>query len=144
MLAKVAAAACLVASASAFAPASVPALRSTGASSMSMQMERRDAVTIGAAAAAVVPFLGAQEAEALPQGATALPKTKVFMRANFYAPEVTVFDHRGCSRLPAEYKGGKTGDQDDEMLVKVASKKVFFPEAEAAKVLAATLSTLKK
>mmetsp|Transcript_16695 Transcript_16695/g.33346 ORF Transcript_16695/g.33346 Transcript_16695/m.33346 type:complete len:140 (-) Transcript_16695:100-519(-) len=139
MLAKIAAAACLVASATAFAPASVPALRSTG---VTMAMERREAVTAGAAAAAVIPFLAANEADAA-VGVNA-PKAKVMMRANFYAPEVTVFDHRGCSRSPKEYQGGKTGTQDDEMLVKVSSKKVFCAEAVAAQVLAETLGSLTK
>ncbi|EKX32491.1 phycoerythrin alpha subunit 2 [Guillardia theta CCMP2712] len=128
-----------IAVASAFAPA--PALRSP-AGGVSMQMERREAMTAGAAAAAV--FGGAAAANAIPLGTQIAGKGQVLMRANFYAPEVTIFDHRGCNRAPKEYKGGKTGDQDDEMLVRVKSVKVFCPEAEAAKVLASTLSVLKK
>ena len=81
-----------------------------------MQMERREAMTAGAAAAAV--FGGAAAANAIPLGTQIAGKgqvnrfdmcpassssslfLQVLMRANFYAPEVTIFDHRGCNRAP--------------------------------------------
>ncbi len=91
-----------------------------------MQMDRREVVAAGAAAAAVAPFLATSPAAAeRPLGTGIVPKTKTFLSSNFYAPEVTIFDHRGCNRAPKEYKGGKTGGQDDEMLVRVKSVKVF-------------------
>jgi len=31
--------------------------------------------------------------------------------------QITILDHRGCARSGAEYKGEKSGDQDDEMCV---------------------------
>lgn len=34
--------------------------------------------------------------------------------------QITIFDHRGCGRQPREYKGEKSGDNNDEMCVKVA------------------------
>ena len=38
------------------------------------------------------------------------------------APVITVFDHRGCTaHTNKEYTGGKSGDQDDEMCVKVST-----------------------
>eukprot|EP00277_Geminigera_cryophila_P032722 CAMPEP_0173125904 /NCGR_PEP_ID=MMETSP1102-20130122/56731_2 /TAXON_ID=49646 /ORGANISM="Geminigera sp., Strain Caron Lab Isolate" /LENGTH=137 /DNA_ID=CAMNT_0014034935 /DNA_START=191 /DNA_END=601 /DNA_ORIENTATION=- len=39
------------------------------------------------------------------------------------APVITIFDHRGCQRGSdnKEYTGPKSGDQDDEMLVKVGN-----------------------
>ena len=38
---------------------------------------------------------------------------------------ITILDHRGCSaRQNQEYKGPKSGDQDDEMCVKVQSKDI--------------------
>jgi hypothetical protein len=90
-----------------------------------MQMDRREVVSAGAAAAAIAPFLASSPASAeRPLGTSIVPKTKTFLSSNFYAPEVTIFDHRGCNRAPKEYKGGKTGDQDDEMLVRVKSVKV--------------------
>ena len=90
-----------------------------------MQMDRREVVSSGAAAAAIAPFLATSPASAeRPLGTSIVPKTKTFLSSNLYAPEVTIFDHRGCNRAPKEYKGGKTGDQDDEMLVRVKSVKV--------------------
>nr|7TJA_A Chain A, Phycoerythrin alpha-subunit 1 [Proteomonas sulcata]7TJA_E Chain E, Phycoerythrin alpha-subunit 1 [Proteomonas sulcata]7TJA_I Chain I, Phycoerythrin alpha-subunit 1 [Proteomonas sulcata]7TJA_M Chain M, Phycoerythrin alpha-subunit 1 [Proteomonas sulcata]7TJA_R Chain R, Phycoerythrin alpha-subunit 1 [Proteomonas sulcata]7TLF_A Chain A, Phycoerythrin alpha-subunit 1 [Proteomonas sulcata]7TLF_E Chain E, Phycoerythrin alpha-subunit 1 [Proteomonas sulcata]7TLF_I Chain I, Phycoerythrin a len=50
------------------------------------------------------------------------------------APAITIFDHRGCSRAPKE-SSAKSGSQDDEMLVKVASTKVTVSEDVAAKKL---------
>lgn len=55
---------------------------------MSAGASRREVVQAGAAAAAVTPFLGSSAAYA------AKPK----MEADSYAPIVTIFDHRGCTR----------------------------------------------
>ena len=44
----------------------------------------------------------------------------------------------------AEYTGRKTGDQDDEMCVKVQSQKVAVDSNAAASVLKQTLSVLPK
>ena len=68
-----------------------------------------------AAIAGVVPFLGSSAANAAPK-----------MEADSYAPIVTIFDARGCPRGGSEYSGEKAGDQDDDMAVKVASRKVIF------------------
>merc|ERR1711966_480561 len=85
---------------------------------MSMDMGRREIVQAGAAAAAVTPFL-----QGAPAGAA--------MDKSAKAPQITIFDHRGCSRAPKE----STGGQADEMMVKVASTKVSVSEADAAKKL---------
>merc|ERR1711906_109705 len=85
---------------------------------MSMDMGRREVVQAGAAAAAVTPFL-----QGAPAGAA--------MDNSAKAPQITIFDHRGCSRAPKESTGGKA----DEMMVKVASTKVSVSEADAAKKL---------
>jgi len=75
-------------------------------------------------------------------GATSLSMS---MDKSARAPLITIFDHRGCSRhANVEYKGRKTGDQDDEMLVKVVSAKVFTSDEQAAAVLANSLTTLRK
>ena len=55
-----------------------------------MSMDRRDVIKAGSAAAAVAPFVGAK-------AAGAASKT---MPADGYAPVITVFDHRGCTRAP--------------------------------------------
>eukprot|EP00961_Rhodomonas_salina_P052082 699127-Rhodomonas_salina.1 len=89
---------------------------------MSMDMGRREVVQAGTAAAAVAPFL---------QGASA----GAAMDKSAKAPQITIFDHRGCSRAPKESTGAKAGDQNDEMMVKVASTKVSVSEGDAAKAL---------
>nr|P30942.1 RecName: Full=Phycoerythrin alpha-1 chain [Rhodomonas sp. CS24] len=35
------------------------------------------------------------------------------------APQITIFDHRGCSRAPKSETGG-TATKDDQMMVKVS------------------------
>jgi uncharacterized protein (DUF1501 family) len=55
---------------------------------MSAGASRREIVQAGAAAAAVTPFLGSSAAFA----------AKPTMEADSYAPIVTIFDHRGCTR----------------------------------------------
>ena len=99
-----------------------------------MSVERRDVVkTIGAGVAAA-PFLA---------GAAANAESTVFPRVQTQSsfgvindnmgkgamPVITVFDHRGCSRTPKEYVGDKSGDQDDEMCVKVQMKTPYtYPQ----------------
>nr|CAC33091.2 phycoerythrin alpha-subunit 1 [Rhodomonas sp. CS24] len=110
MLAKALASLAVIGSAAAYVPM------------MSMDMGRREVVQAGAAAAAVTPFLSGA-----PAGAA--------MDKSAKAPQITIFDHRGCSRAPKESTGAKAGGQDDEMMVKVASTKVTVSEADAAKKL---------
>ena len=65
-----------------------------------------------ASAAAFTPALAGVRT-----GATSL---SMAMDKTARAPVITVFDHRGCTaHKNAEYTGPKTGDQDDEMCVKV-------------------------
>mmetsp|Transcript_8056 Transcript_8056/g.15854 ORF Transcript_8056/g.15854 Transcript_8056/m.15854 type:complete len:108 (+) Transcript_8056:2-325(+) len=89
---------------------------------MSMDMGRREVVQAGAAAAAVTPFISGA-----PAGAA--------MDKSAKAPQITIFDHRGCSRAPKESTGAKANGPEDEMMVKVASTKVAVSEADAAKAL---------
>lgn len=90
-----------------------------------------------ASAAAFAPTLGSVRT-----GATSL---SMAMDKSARAPLITVFDHRGCSRhLNAEYKGKLTGDQDDEMCVKVQTAKIATSTGLAEKVLADSLNTLKR
>jgi hypothetical protein len=84
-----------------------------------MDASRRQVVQAGAAAAAVTPFLSSQPAAA----------EKVNSPANEYAPVITIFDHRGCSRAPKEYNGQKSQGMDDEMMVKVQSMKIDVPNS---------------
>jgi hypothetical protein len=62
---------------------------------------------------------------------------------DYFVPQITVFDHRGCSRAPKEYSGKRTGGIDDEMLVKVAFAPVKFDTKYAESVLAQVIGTLK-
>eukprot|EP00961_Rhodomonas_salina_P126288 1701074-Rhodomonas_salina.2 len=110
MLAKTLASLAVIGSAAAYVPM------------MSMDMGRREVVQAGAAAAAVTPFLSGASVNAA-------------MDKSAKAPQITIFDHRGCSRAPKESTGAKAGGQDDEMMVKVASTKVSVSEADAAKAL---------
>merc|ERR1719253_369237 len=61
---------------------------------------------------------------------------------DYLAPDITVFDHRGCSRAPKEYKGKPAGGSDDEMMVKVAFSEVKFNTKLAQSVLDQTISVL--
>mmetsp|Transcript_57913 Transcript_57913/g.118523 ORF Transcript_57913/g.118523 Transcript_57913/m.118523 type:complete len:137 (-) Transcript_57913:93-503(-) len=116
MLTKALASLALIGSAAAFAP--------------TMMVDRRSVVQAGAGAAAVTPFLQAGSASAIGP----------FRRDNdtpstAEAPVITIFDHRGCPRAPREYKGSKAGGKDDEMMVKVATKRIVVEETMAAKML---------
>jgi hypothetical protein len=59
---------------------------------------------------------------------------------------ITIFDHRGCVRGSdnREYRGKKSEDQDDEMLVKVASVATKADEAKAASFLSEAISFTAK
>ncbi len=96
--------------------------RSFRAGQMSLQTDRRQVVQAGAAAAAVAPFL---------QTAPAAAKYAKDARA----PVITIFDHRGCTRAPAEYLGNKAGGIDDEMCIKVANQKIEVGTYTAEKKL---------
>ena len=94
---------------------------------MSMDLGRREIVQAGAAAAIAAPLLRPAEAEAkanlgMSSGNAALSRG---IQKGF-APIITIMDHRGCSRGQAnrEYQGKKSGDQDDEMLVKVKMDRI--------------------
>merc|ERR1711998_484658 len=90
-----------------------------------------------ASAAAFTPALAGVRT-----GATSL---SMAMDKTARAPVITVFDHRGCTQHKnTEYTGRKTGDQDDEMLVKVQSSKISVDSNVAASVLKDSLSILPK
>eukprot|EP00286_Rhodomonas_abbreviata_P019025 CAMPEP_0181309542 /NCGR_PEP_ID=MMETSP1101-20121128/12068_1 /TAXON_ID=46948 /ORGANISM="Rhodomonas abbreviata, Strain Caron Lab Isolate" /LENGTH=145 /DNA_ID=CAMNT_0023416031 /DNA_START=47 /DNA_END=484 /DNA_ORIENTATION=- len=93
---------------------------------MNMDTTRRQAIQIGfAGAAGAAISLRPQEADA------SFPPLRPVS-----APEITIFDHRGCANHNnVEYKGPKAGDQDDEMLVKVEMTRVGQSDALAAKFL---------
>mmetsp|Transcript_13114 Transcript_13114/g.25744 ORF Transcript_13114/g.25744 Transcript_13114/m.25744 type:complete len:113 (-) Transcript_13114:61-399(-) len=92
-----------------------------------------------ATASAFAPSTGF--APRLRTGATSV---NMAMDKSARAPVITVFDHRGCNRAPKEYKGKAAGSRDDEMMVKAQSVKIAVSEPDAAAVLQATISTLKK
>mmetsp|Transcript_96494 Transcript_96494/g.144398 ORF Transcript_96494/g.144398 Transcript_96494/m.144398 type:complete len:123 (-) Transcript_96494:69-437(-) len=96
---------------------------------MSLNAGRREVVQAGAAGAAIAPFLGSS-----PAGAS--------MDKSAKAPVITIFDHRGCSRQPKEYRGPASGDQDDQMMVKAQSLKITVSEQSAAKLLQENLSSM--
>jgi hypothetical protein len=77
---------------------------------MSMETGRRQVVQAGAAAAVAAPLLKANPAAAK-------------YDQSGRAPVIVIFDHRGCNRggPNAEYTGPQSGDQDDEMCVKVSN-----------------------
>ena len=93
---------------------------------MSMDMGRREIVQAGAAAAVAAPLLRPAEAEAkadlgLSSGNAALSRGI----QKGYAPIITIMDHRGCqAHANKEYRGPKSGDEDDEMLVKVKMDRI--------------------
>mmetsp|Transcript_92756 Transcript_92756/g.139162 ORF Transcript_92756/g.139162 Transcript_92756/m.139162 type:complete len:143 (+) Transcript_92756:32-460(+) len=58
------------------------------------------------------------------------------------APVITIFDHRGCSRAPKEYKGKSAGGEDDEMMVKVQSVKIAAEPSTADAVLNEALNLM--
>ena len=90
-----------------------------------------------ASAAAFTPALAGVRT-----GATSL---SMAMDKTARAPVITVFDHRGCTaHKNAEYTGPKTGDQDDEMCVKVQSSRTITDSNPAAAVLKDSLSILPK
>ena len=79
---------------------------------------------------------------ALRTGATSL---SMAMDKTARAPVITVFDHRGCTaHKNQEYTGPKSGDQDDEMCVKVQSAKISVDSNVAAAVTKNSLSILPK
>uniref|UniRef100_A0A7S0F3K2 Phycoerythrin alpha chain domain-containing protein n=1 Tax=Hanusia phi TaxID=3032 RepID=A0A7S0F3K2_9CRYP len=59
------------------------------------------------------------------------------------APQITIFDHRGCSRPPKEYTGKRAGTYDDEMLVKIDFKAAQVNSKLAQQVLEQTIGVLK-
>ena len=52
--------------------------------------------------------------------------------------QITILDHRGCARSGAEYKGEKSGDQDDEMCVVIKQTQLNVA-SPAFKELASTV-----
>jgi len=124
-----AAAVAFLAVAEAFSPAT-PALSGLR---MSAGASRREVVQAGAAAAAVTPFLGSKAAFA----------EKPRMEADSYAPVVTIFDHRGCTRAAKEYNGPKANDQEDGMCVKVQSVQLKVSEATAASFLQEIVAVIR-
>ena len=91
-----------------------------------MDVNRRQALQAGTAAAAAAPLLKSSPAAA----AAADPKPA-------YAPYITAFDARGCSRKGNEYKGPKSGDYNDECCVKVVMLDVayFYPVSSIPKYI---------
>eukprot|EP00286_Rhodomonas_abbreviata_P002553 CAMPEP_0181347910 /NCGR_PEP_ID=MMETSP1101-20121128/34126_1 /TAXON_ID=46948 /ORGANISM="Rhodomonas abbreviata, Strain Caron Lab Isolate" /LENGTH=105 /DNA_ID=CAMNT_0023460147 /DNA_START=22 /DNA_END=339 /DNA_ORIENTATION=- len=75
--------------------------------------------------------------------ATGATGVSMSMDKSAYAPVITIFDHRGCSRTPKESTGATAGGQDDEMMVKIKSSKIVATAPFAEKVLQASLATLK-
>ena len=100
---------------------------------MSAGASRREVVQAGAAAAAISPFLGSAKANA----------AKPTMEADSYAPVVTVFDHRGCTRAPKEYSGPKANDMEDDMCIKVQSVQLKVSEATAASFLIENVAIIR-
>jgi hypothetical protein len=108
MLARTTAVLALAGAASAFSPM------------MSMETGRRQIVQAGAAAAVAAPLLRSAPAQA--DGAKLGSQDGNTGRT----PIITIFDHRGCQRggENKEYTGAKSGDQDDEMCVKLRFAKL--------------------
>lgn len=125
-------------SAAAFAPAGPMALR------MSADVSRRDVSLAGAAG---VAFGAVAPANAQIIAGTKKPTPKKVgadrMPAKNFAPVITIFDHRGCARAPREYKGEKSGDNNDEMCVKVAQTQLKVDSA-AAKELASSVRAVSR
>merc|ERR1712127_1058531 len=104
-------------------------------------MVARVAALLGLAGSAVA-FGAVAPASAQPRAGSKRPTPKKIgsdrMPAKNFAPVITIFDHRGCARAPGEYKGEKSGDNNDEMCVKVAQTQLKIDSA-AAKELASSV-----
>jgi len=98
-----------------------------------METGRRQVVQAGAAAAVAAPLLRANPAAAK-------------YDQSGRAPLITIFDHRGCQRGSdnKEYVGEKSGDSDDEMLVKVANPIVQVSAARATRMTQEAISFKSK
>jgi len=118
----------LAGSASAFAPI------------MSMDIDRRSIVQAGIAAAAAAPLFAPKTADAVADlGLKYVPRPPGML--NGYAPIITIMDHRGCtSHANKEYRGKKSNDQDDEMLVKVQSLRIPISYSRATSQLQESIS----
>ena len=81
-----------------------------------------------ASAAAFAPALSGVRT-----GATSL---NMAMDKSNKAPTIVIMDHRGCSRKAGgEYTGGKSGDMNDEMCVKVSMSTVAGGSLNALSLL---------
>ena len=134
MIGRAACIAALAGSATAFSPM------------MSMDMGRREIVQAGAAAAVAAPVLRALPAEAVLSSQLGMCKNGKADGGCNAAPIITIFDHRGCNRggPNGEYRGKQSGDQDDEMLVKVELQKIAASQSRAAAQLAEAISFTAK
>ena len=98
-------------------------IASAAAFSPMMSLGRQEVVRSAAAASVAAPLLRANPAAAK-------------MDKSNKAPEIVIMDHRGCSRKAGgEYTGGKAGDMNDEMCVKVSMTKVEGGSLNALSVL---------
>eukprot|EP00286_Rhodomonas_abbreviata_P014216 CAMPEP_0181318694 /NCGR_PEP_ID=MMETSP1101-20121128/17146_1 /TAXON_ID=46948 /ORGANISM="Rhodomonas abbreviata, Strain Caron Lab Isolate" /LENGTH=104 /DNA_ID=CAMNT_0023426187 /DNA_START=28 /DNA_END=342 /DNA_ORIENTATION=- len=88
-----------------------------------------------ATASAFAP--GASFAPSIRSGASSV---SMAMDKSAKAPVITVFDHRGCPRGPAEYKGKSAGNQNDEMLVKAQMVTIQGDASLAKSLLQQTLT----
>jgi hypothetical protein len=90
-----------------------------------MDMDRRAVVKSAALGAAIATPKLANAFECSPAeidvetGACPVPKNDVDKPKVSLAPLIQIFDHRGCPRPRVEYKGKASGDDNDQMLVKV-------------------------
>ena len=98
-------------------------IASAAAFSPMMSLGRQEVVRSAAAASVAAPLLRANPAAAK-------------MDKSNKAPEIVIMDHRGCSRTAGgEYTGGKSGDMNDEMCVKVSMTTVAGGSLNALSVL---------
>ena len=113
---------------------------------MSMDTGRRSVVQAGAAAAVAAPLLRPTDADAATDAGFKMSNTFVRPANHGMAPMITVMDHRGCNRggPNKEYFGIKANGPEDEMCVKVQSKKIDMNEAFAARFLSEAISLKEK
>ena len=111
---------------------------------MSMDIDRRSIVKTCIAAVAAAPLLRPQTADAYSTSAADLglkykPRSPGALSGN--APIITIMDHRGCTRQAnKEYRGPKSNDQNDEMLVKVQSQRIPISYSRATSQLQESIS----
>ncbi len=94
----------------------------------STDVDRRSIIQNSVVGMAVSPLLESLPASARQKKPKPIPK--LFPWQTGQAPMIILFDHTGCTRPPAEYKGEKSNSADDERCIKISMKKIEYEDAQ--------------